>query len=294
MRHHVDATANNGLKYRLGLDLGTNSIGWAALRLDENDAPCGILDMGVRVFPDGRNPQDKQSLAVQRRVPRGQRRRRDRYLQRRADLLDALVACGLMPPDENARKVVEQLDPYKLRTRALDRPLRPFELGRALFHLNQRRGFKSNRKADEDSDESGAVKDAAEKLSKQMTASRTRTLVDFLYSQRRAGKAIRFRNLSATGNARYEFYPTREMLADEFDLIRAVQAPHQTLRDDQWDSLRDITLYQRPLKPVDPGWCLLEAGERRPGRLWERRFAGWSLTSGRGSSRNPYGISPCW
>ena len=67
--------------------------------------------MGVRVFSDGRNPQDKQSLAVQRRVPRGQRRRRDRYLQRRADLLDALVACGLMPPDENARKVVRSLIP---------------------------------------------------------------------------------------------------------------------------------------------------------------------------------------
>ena len=263
MRHHVDATAKDGLKYRLGLDLGTNSIGWAVVRLDDNRNPCGILDMGVRVFPDGRNLQDKQSLAVQRRVPRGQRRRRDRYLQRRADLLDALVACGLMPPDENARKVVEQLDPYKLRTRALDRPLRLFELGRALFHLNQRRGFKSNRKADEDSDESGAVKDAAEKLSKQMTASRTRTLGDFLYSQRRAGKAIRFRNLSATGNARYEFYPTREMLADEFDLIRAAQAPHQTLRDDQWDSLRDIIFYQRDLKPVDPGWCLLEEGEQR-------------------------------
>ena len=40
--------------YRLGLDVGTNSIGWAAVRLDDNDAPCGLLDVGVRIFPDGR------------------------------------------------------------------------------------------------------------------------------------------------------------------------------------------------------------------------------------------------
>ena len=217
----MDATLKEDSKYRLGLDLGTNSIGWAAICLDGDENPSGILDMGVRVFPDGRNPQDKQSLAVQRRIPRGQRRRRDRYLRRRADLLDELAACGLMPPDDDTRRIVQRLDPYKLRARALDHAVTPFELGRALFHLNQRRGFKSNRKADEDNGESGAVKYAAEALNKQMMASGARTLGELLYSQRNAGKATRFRNLSATGNAKYEFYPTREMFGDEFDLIRA-------------------------------------------------------------------------
>ena len=263
----METTLNDGLKYRLGLDLGTNSIGWAAVHLDEDHNPRGILDMGVRVFPDGRNPQDKQSLAVQRRIPRGQRRRRDRYLKRRADLLDALVACGLMPPDEEARKVVERLDPYKLRARAGSHPLTPFELGRALFHLNQRRGFQSNRKSDEDSSDSGAVKDAAEALNQQMTASKTRTLGEFLYQRRREGEPVRFRNLGAGTAAKYEFYPTRQMFEDEFDLIREKQAPHQSLRPDQWDSLKeDIIFYQRPLKPVDPGWCLFEEGEPRAAR----------------------------
>ncbi len=54
----------NGAMYRLGLDLGTNSIGWAAIRLDEKGEPCGLLDMGVRIFSDGRNPQSKASNAV--------------------------------------------------------------------------------------------------------------------------------------------------------------------------------------------------------------------------------------
>ena len=80
-------------------------------------------------------------------MARGQRRRRDRYLQRRAELMLALVEFGLMPKDEKERKEVQRLDPYRLRAQALDRPLEPFELGRALFHLDQRRGFRSNRKA---------------------------------------------------------------------------------------------------------------------------------------------------
>jgi CRISPR/Cas system Type II protein with McrA/HNH and RuvC-like nuclease domain len=71
------------MKYRLGLDIGANSIGWVCLLLDDLDHPCGLLDLGVRVYPDGRNPKDGSSLAVARRVPRGMRRRRDRYLARR-------------------------------------------------------------------------------------------------------------------------------------------------------------------------------------------------------------------
>ena len=39
-----------------------------------------------------------------------------------------------------------QMPLYLLRKRALDHALEPFELGRILFHLIQRRVFKSNRK----------------------------------------------------------------------------------------------------------------------------------------------------
>ena len=145
-------------KYRLGLDLGTNSIGWAAVKLEGDGEPCGVLDMGVRVFPDGRNPRDGSSNAVQRRVPRGQRRRRDRYLKRRTELVRKLDEFGMgfdlpsdrrdWPSDKDGRKEkAGRLDPYVLRARALDHPLEPHELGRVLFHLDQRRGFKSNRKA---------------------------------------------------------------------------------------------------------------------------------------------------
>ena len=125
---------NSKTRYRLGLDLGTNSIGWAAVEIGVGGQPCGLLDMGVRIFPDGRDPTSEASNAVERRVARGQRRRRDRYLNRRERLMQALVKYGLMPEDVAARKDLECLDPYELRARASKEQLQPYE-GNYILHL---------------------------------------------------------------------------------------------------------------------------------------------------------------
>ena len=249
------------MRYRLGLDLGTNSIGWWAVELDQDGIPRSSLGGGSRIFSDGRNPKDQSSLAVQRRVPRGMRRRRDRYLNRRSGLMGFLVAFGLMPDDEAERKALESLDPYALRAAALDRPLAPHELGRALFHLNQRRGFKSNRKTDggDDDKETGVVKERISELRKLMEKSGARTLGEYFYKRHRKGRMVRARPEAG-------FYPDRKMYEDEFAAIHETQAPHQSLSPEQWEALRDIIFFQRPLKPVDPGWCLLEEGERRAHR----------------------------
>ncbi len=246
-------------RYRLGLDLGTNSIGWAAVKLDENGEPCGVLDMGVRIFPDGRNPTDKTSNAVERRVARGARRRRDRYLKRRDDLMRSLVTFGLMPRDEAERKALEGLDPYALRARSLDHPLEPHELGRALFHLNQRRGFKSNRKVGGGEDESEAKKTRAEinALRGSIEESGAQTLGEFLAQRHERDEPVRSRPGAG-------LYPDRAMYEAEFDAIRAAQEPHHDLSPKQWVELRDrIIFFQRPLKPVEPGLCQLEDGEKR-------------------------------
>jgi hypothetical protein len=55
---------------------------------------------------------------------------------------------GFFSADEAARKALQTLNPYELRAKGLDQPLKPEEFARALFHINQRRGFKSNRKTD--------------------------------------------------------------------------------------------------------------------------------------------------
>lgn len=41
------------MRYRLALDLGTTSIGWAMLRLNQHDKPHAVIRAGVRIFNDG-------------------------------------------------------------------------------------------------------------------------------------------------------------------------------------------------------------------------------------------------
>lgn len=241
------------------MDEGTNSLGWCLLKLDENGKPCGILDMSARIFSDGRNPKDGESLAVQRRLPRGARKRRDRYLRRRDDLMNALIALGLMPADDIERQDLAHLDPYEMRAKAVNGAVTAYELGRALFHLNQRRGFKSNRKTDK-ADENSKIQPRIDELRKRIAQSGAKTLGEYLYKRHKKGKMVRARPEAG-------IYGDRALYADELKVIRETQAPHhKSLRPEQWDNLQDIIFYQRPLKPVDPGWCLLEDGERRAHR----------------------------
>lgn len=279
------------IPWRLGLDLGTNSIGWCIFDLSKPDEdgrrhPIAIRRMGVRIFPDGRDPQSGASLAASRREPRSARRRRDRFLMRRATLLHALIRHGLMPADPAARKVLEALDPWKLRAEGLDRALTPHEFGRALFHLNQRRGFLSNRKADRKakSDEKQGMKAGQKKLEEAIAAhspqgpdAKAWTLGKFLYwygrenrsprssTDKEPERGIRFRARIGQGSkAEWDFYPTRAMLRHEFDALWAAQAKHHAgLTEDARSEIARVIFHQRPLKPVDPGPCTLEEGDER-------------------------------
>ena len=164
-----------------------------------------------------------------------------------------------MPPDKDQRKALERLDPYALRARALDHPLEPCELGRAIFHLDQRRGFKSNRKTAGDESEAQETRAEISALRTSIEESGARTLGEFLARRHEKDKTIRAR-------PGLNLYPDRAMYEAEFDAIRAAQEPCHGLSKSQWDRLRDTIFFQRPLKPVDPGWCQLEPGERRAAR----------------------------
>ena len=107
------------MAWRLALDMGTNSLGWAAFDLSESGEVAALKDAGVRIFPDGREPSASgrvgESLAVERRLARGARRNRDRRIHRKKQLMDRLVALGLMPEEIADRKALETLNPYELR-----------------------------------------------------------------------------------------------------------------------------------------------------------------------------------
>lgn len=268
--------------YRLSLDIGTNSIGWCALALETLNGrqnPDGIVDMGVRIFPDGRNPKDGSSNAVNRRMARAARRNRDRSVERRNRLIAALVTFGLMPEDGNQRRKLTELDPYELRNRGLREKLYLYELGRAIFHLNQRRGFKSNRKSDAKDKEAGAIKSALRDQQNAMLSAGARTFGEYLYLRRQDGESVRSRLKTkriadAKGKEKnqdyYDFYPGRELLENEFDTLWQVQAEHHpsVLGKEARDKIRDIIFFQRPLKPQVVGKCTFERLEDRLPRVF--------------------------
>jgi CRISPR-associated endonuclease Csn1 len=246
-------------RYRLGIDAGSNSLGWFVVWLDHNGEPTGLGPGGVRIFPDGRDPKSRESNAADRRVARGMRRRRDRYLKRRGKLMALLIEHGLMPSDEPARKALEALDPYALRARALEETLPSHHIGRALFHLNQRRGFLSNRKTEKSDKESGAIKMAAGNLQRILHESGARTLGEFLHRRHQVREPVRTRNRSTGAKAEYEFYPMRQMLRDEFDAIWNRQAPHHpSMTEDVHNAIFDAIFFQRPLKRPPVGKCSLD------------------------------------
>lgn len=260
-------TQEKKVKYRLGIDIGTNSIGTALVELREEGEeliPCGILHMGSRIFSDGREAKTKTSLAVARREARQARRRRDRYLRRRGRLMGKLIEYGLMPKSEEERKRLITLDPYALRAKGLKEKLTLSEFGRAIFHLNQRRGFKSNRKTD-DVSEGGKIKSGIAQLKELMSANNAQTVGEYFYQRIQSGESVRARQIGQGAKSSYPFYLDRGLIADEFDLLWKKQSQFysQELHDRARDEIRDSILFQRPLKPVSPGRCTFEWQEER-------------------------------
>lgn len=271
------------LLYRLALDLGSTSLGWSILRLDSEFRPTAIMKAGVRIFSDGRNPKDGSSLAVTRRAARAMRRRRDRLIKRKLRMMNQLVRHGFFSADAAERKALERLNPFQLRARGLHEALTPGEFARTLFHINQRRGFQSNRKTDRKDSDSGALKKAINQLREQITASGCATVGEWFWKVRMEqkpegvkgqGVRARYRETSYTsdeGKKRidksYDLYVDRAMIAQEFDALWAAQAALQPdlFTEVARADLRDTLLHQRNLRPVKPGRCtLLPEEERAP------------------------------
>lgn len=240
---------------RFGFDMGTNSIGYSVIELDTHGEPAELLDMGVRIFSDGRNPKDKQPLAVARRLARGMRRRRDRLLQRKRLLVNQLVRDGLFPSSIEEREQLKIVDPYRLRKEALDRKLEPYELGRALFHIGTRRGFKSNRISDSEDKESSIQTERMKTLGKLITDSGSRTLGEYLYTRQTQNQGTRFRG------GEFDGYPSREQYQQEFLAIKKKQAEYYPAIN--WEQIEHIIFDQRPLKPQEKGKCQFYTEEDR-------------------------------
>ncbi|MGO4872890.1 MAG: type II CRISPR RNA-guided endonuclease Cas9 [Roseiarcus sp.] len=226
-----------------GLDIGTTSIGFAVVDLDEARGSGQILRMGARIFPEARDV-DGTPLNQQRRAKRMMRRQLRRRRERRRSLNELLAAHGLLPAfgsPEWAR--VMAADPYALRNRGLAAPLAPHELGRALYHLSKRRHFKERDLAESEGERNDKEKPEEVEDAK----SRDSFVAALRASGETLGQALARRD-PVKARKRGEL-ATRANVLDEFKRLADAQAPHHPmLRDRAFvGAVEEAIFEQRPV-----------------------------------------------
>ena len=236
----------------LGLDLGTTSIGWSLIELDKHNAPTKIIAMGSRIIPLSSDERDQfqkgQAISKNqdRTISRTQRKGYDRKQLKKSDdfkysLKKALEAHNIFPSKELFN--LSMLNLWKLRSDAASKPVEAEELGRVLYMLKQKRGYKSARsEANADKKETDYVHEVKGRYAQ--LKDRDQTIGQFFYEglKNAAEKNQYFR-------IKEEVYP-REAYMEEFDTIINIQKEHHLfLTDELIHSLRnEIIYYQRKLK----------------------------------------------
>ncbi len=256
----------------LGLDLGTNSIGWAIV----DDKNQQIINLGSRIFPmgvdnlgDGDNELSKNAS---RTGARGVRRQFFRRRLCKKVLLKALSKhnmCPLAREDFETWKRNKQfptdtlaswfaLNPYELRNKAITEELTLQELGRVFYHLIQRRGFLSNsRKGGKDDGAifKGKPKEGKIGINETLKSIEDNTLGSYLYKIYPNENKPFKDGLERIRNR----YTTRQMYINEFEAIWEKQKQfHNSLTDElktlfggrKQEGYKDdgILFHQRPLR----------------------------------------------
>ncbi|MEG0396539.1 MAG: type II CRISPR RNA-guided endonuclease Cas9, partial [Oscillospiraceae bacterium] len=270
------------MSYSIGLDIGISSVGFSALALDENEEPMRIITMGSRVFDAAENAKDGASLAQPRREARGVRRRLRRHRFRLERIRDLFVSWKMLTAEEIEHLCDGKLsDIYELRTLALERALSNKELARVLIHLAQRRGFKSNRKADSKDKEAGALLNAVQGNKERMQKGAYRTVGEMMF------KDIAFSECKRNKTEKYLATVSRDMIEDEAKQIFSAQRSFGVLQAEEQHQREymDILLSQRSFDqgPGAPspfggeqifnmiGYCTFEDGKN--GKSLEKRAA---------------------
>lgn len=221
---------SQSIRYTLGLDIGIASVGWAVLRNGSDGEPYKIENLGVRIFDKAEVPKTGASLAAPRREARSSRRvvRRRRHRKERIKYL--IEQEGIMTQAEISQLFQNssfEKSVYEIRVEALDRLLTREEAVRLLIHFAQRRGYKSNSKAEEAKDnENGVIKQAISQNQQSMKEHGYRTfgemlLMDerFYYTQPDGSRIFIPHNKASD----YKVTAERSMLADELHMIFSAQ-----------------------------------------------------------------------
>lgn len=240
-----------------GFDIGTTSVGFAVIDHDQDTGTGTVLRMGVRVFPEARDA-DGTPLNQQRRQKRMARRQLRRRRTRRRRLNEILSEVDLLPKfgSKEWGDLMETTDPYELRKRGLSEALSPHELGRALYHLAQRRHFKGRDLQDEDEVVENNDKQDDDNINdeKKATAARESTLAALKTEEKTLGTWLAEKEADARKGQiptekRRGIHAHRSVVEDEFKKLWDAQTKHHVILKDQAFrfQVEDVIFAQRPV-----------------------------------------------
>ncbi|MBE6063580.1 MAG: type II CRISPR RNA-guided endonuclease Cas9 [Clostridium butyricum] len=201
------------INYRIGLDVGIASVGWAVINLDKQR----IEDLGVRIFEAAEHPKDGSSLALPRRLARSRRRllRRKAYRIKRVKKL--ISDFGILSKEEIDNLYNEYEDIWSLRVKALNQRVTAKEWAKILINLCKRRGFKSNRKNEAKDKEAGKLISSIKINENRMLDLNAKTVAEYMYKlkEQTADKYMPIRNKNGT----YNMCVSRMMIENEIKIL---------------------------------------------------------------------------
>jgi CRISPR-associated endonuclease Csn1 len=251
------------MKKVLGLDLGSSSIGWALVHQPETEfEEYKIAAMGVRIIPLSKEDADEFtkgnaiSKNASRTIKRGIRRGNHRYKMRKEYLRKIFVELNIMPVKELF--TLSAMELYGLRARAAMEQVTLQEFARILFHLNQKRGYKSNRKANNENDgENPSVKKEENTEESAPIQKKKKGYLDLINEREEFVKEQTIGQYLYNELLNNPFYRIKENIfmrksyENEFDEIWKNQQQFypEVLTDSNKNKIRnEIIYYQRPLK----------------------------------------------
>ena len=250
------------MRYTIGLDIGIASVGWAVINEDKSR----IEDLGVRVFKKAEEP-DGKSLNLARREARGSRRRIRRRATRMQKVKELLVKYNLVSEKElETLYIITETTPdvYELRAKGLDRLLSRQEFARVLTNIAKRRGYKSNRKIDEEDKEVGKLSKGTIENKRILQEKGYRTIGEMFY------KDEKFEYNKRNKAGEYNSTVLRSMLIDEVHTLFEMQRKFKSeFANEEFEKeYVEVMTYQKPY--ITPellekmlGKCTFEKGEPR-------------------------------
>ena len=251
------------MKYSMGLDIGIASIGWAVVNLDKKR----IENLGVRLFSSAERPKDGGAVNEKRRTARGLRRRLKRKRVRMNKIKELFVKYGLITREETEKLYIltnEDIDTWQLRAEGLDRRLTSREWARVLTSIAKRRGYKSNRKTESNSDEGGKILKSIALNRQYMESHGYRTVGEMF------AKDEKYTDAKRNKNGQYNNCIDRKELEDEIKFLFECQKKYgnQYTTNEFENEFLQVFNYQKPFMTSELmqkmiGKCTFEKDEPR-------------------------------